>query len=71
MNLRIKNIYFIIGLIGIGLTAAGISPESLTSWDILFNNLLNVLNNPFMLVSVIMAVLGVFVDPTTPGLKDK
>lgn len=70
MSKRIKNIYFVIGLIGVILTASGISPETITSWDILFKNIINIISNPFMLMSVVMSVLGIFVDPTTPGIKD-
>lgn len=67
---RYKNVGFWIGLIGIVCTAIGIEPSTITSWDILLNNLMEVLKNPYMLVSVIMAITGVFVNPTTPGLKD-
>ncbi len=36
MNTRFKNVGFWIGIVGIVLTAAGIDPASITSWDILF-----------------------------------
>ena len=68
---RFKNIYFILGLFGVIFSAAGVSVESLTSWDILFGNILNILGNPFLLASVIASVIGVFVDPTTAGFRDK
>ena len=72
MNTNIfKNVGFWIGIVGIVLTAAGIDPASITSWDILFNNIVEVIKNPYMLVTIIMAVVGVFTDPTTPGIKDK
>lgn len=71
MNNRLKNPYFWFGLIGVIATAAGISLESLTSWDILYQNILTVLSNPFLVVSVLIAITGVFVDPTTKGLKDE
>ena len=70
MNNRFKNVGLWIGLIGIVLTAAGIDPATLTSWDVLANNLLEIIRNPYMIVSVVMAVVGVFTDPTTPGIKD-
>lgn len=72
MNLksRSKNPYFWLGLVGVIFTAAGINVESLTSWDILFQNILAILGNPFLLASVIAAVTGVFVDPSTKGLTD-
>lgn len=68
---RFRNIGFWIGIIGIILTAAGIDPSSITSWNVLFNNILEVVKNPYMLVTIIMAVVGVFTDPTTPGITDK
>ena len=71
MKDRLKNPYFIIGLIGVVFSAAGIDFESLTNWSILWQNVLSVLNNPFLLVSVITALIGVFVDPTTKGFTDK
>ena len=70
MNNRFKNPYFWFGLAGVICTAANISFESLTSWEILYENLMNILANPFLLGSVIVAVVGVFVNPTRKGLKD-
>ncbi len=72
MNIkRFKNVGFWIGIIGVILTAAGIDPSSITSWSVLFNNILEVVKNPYMLITVVMAVVGVFTDPTTPGITDK
>lgn len=70
MEKRIKNIYFWVGLIGIIFSAAGADFNSFTNWNLLFKGILDILNNPVSVLSVIMAVLGVFVDPTTPGIKD-
>ncbi len=70
MKDRLKNPYFIIGLVGVIFSAAGIDFESLTNWSILWQNVLGILNNPFLLVSVITALIGVFVDPTTQGFTD-
>lgn len=67
---RLKNPWFWVGLIGIVLTAMGVSPSMLTSWDILWYNIKNLLSNPFMLGSVALSILGVFVDPTTSGVGD-
>ena len=67
---RLKNPWFWVGLIGIILTAMGISPEMLTSWDILWENIKALCSNPFMLGSVALSILGVFVDPTTDGVGD-
>lgn len=71
MDKRIKNVYFWLGLIGIIFTAANVDFNTLTNWGLLINALLGIVKNPVAIVSVVMAVLGVFVDPTTPGIKDK
>lgn len=67
---RLKNPWFWIGLVGIIFTAMGVSPEMFTSWDILWENLMDLVKNPFMLSSVVLSVLGVFIDPTTAGVGD-
>jgi phi LC3 family holin len=41
-----------------------------TSWGAVWEAVVNLFGNPFMLVSVVLAVLGVFVDPTTAGISD-
>ena len=67
---RMKNPWFWVGVIGVILTAMGVSPEMLTSWDILFEQVKELFSNPFMLGSVTISVLGIFVDPTTAGISD-
>ena len=67
---RLKNPWFWVGLCGTILTAMGVSPEMFTSWGAVWEAVVNLINNPFMLVSVVLAVLGVFVDPTTAGIYD-
>ena len=67
---RFKNVWFWVGLVGIVLTAMGVSPEMFTSWDIVKQQFMELIKNPYMLGSVILAVLGVFVDPSTKGIKD-
>lgn len=68
---RFKNPYFWFGLVGVVLTAMGIDPHTLTSWDVIFQAVKDLIANPVMLGSVILAITGVFVDPTCKGLKDK
>lgn len=70
MNNRYKNPWFWIGLLGVILTAMGVNPEMFTSWAVVWQTLKELVSNPFMLGSVAMAVLGVFVEPTSKGLKD-
>lgn len=71
MEKRIKNVYFWLGLVGIVFSAAGVDFNTLTSWKLLLDSILSILNNPVAIMSVTMAIVGVFVDPTTPSLKDK
>nr|DAW87649.1 MAG TPA: holin [Bacteriophage sp.] len=71
MNKRSRNVWFWIGLVGVVLTAMGINPEMLTSWGAVKDSLIALISNPYMIGCVVIAVVGVFVDPTTKGLKDK
>lgn len=70
MRKRIKNAYFWLGLIGIVFAAGGVNIENLTNWKLLLEAILSILNNPVAVLSVTFAVLGVFVDTSTPGVKD-
>lgn len=67
---RFKNPWFWVGLGGVILSAMGVSPEMFTSWGAVWEAGVNLFGNPFMLVSVVLAVLGVFIDPTTAGIGD-
>lgn len=67
---RLRNPWFWIGLISVILTAVGVDPQSLTSWQAVWNGIISTLNNPVQLGAVVIAVLGVFIDPTTSGLTD-
>lgn len=67
---RFKNPWFWVGIGGVILTATGMEPSMFTSWDALCSAALDVLKNPFLLGTAALAVLGVFVEPTTKGLTD-
>lgn len=67
---RFKNPWFWVGLVGVILTAMGVSPDTLTSWEAVKVAVLNLVTNPFMIGCVVVAVLGVFIDPTTHGIGD-
>jgi phi LC3 family holin len=69
-KVRLRQPYFWVGLLGIILTAMGVNAETLTSWQAVYDAFISLISNPFMLGSVFMAVLGVFVDPTTSGVTD-
>ena len=68
---RFKNPWFWVGLVGVLLTATGMQPDMFTSWGVLAQAVLDVLKNPYLLTTALLAVLGVFVEPTTKGLKDR
>lgn len=67
---RFKNPWFWVGLVGVVLTATGMKADMFTSWGVLVQAVLDVLKNPYLLATALLAVLGVFVEPTTKGLKD-
>lgn len=68
---RISNPWFWSGLIGVVLTATGMEPSMFTSWGALWDSIMDVLRNPFLLGTAALAVLGVFIEPTSAGLKDE
>lgn len=67
---RFQNIWFWIGLIGLFFTAIGVDVKTLTSWDALRQVMVEFLGNPYMIGAALMALIGQFVDPTTPGISD-
>ena len=67
---RIKNPWFWVSLGGVILTAMGVSPDMFTSWGAVLDALKALVMNPYLLGCVILAVLGVFIDPTTKGVSD-
>lgn len=69
-KVRIKNPYFWIGLLGIVLSAMGVSADMFTSWGAVVEQAKALISNPYMIGSVIMALLGAILDPTTAGITD-
>ncbi len=69
-KVRFKNPIWWVGLFGVICTAAGVSPEMLTNWGILWDNLVALVENPFLLGSVVVAVIGYNTDHTTAGFQD-
>lgn len=68
--LRMKNPWFWVGVVGVVFSAIGISPDVLTSWRALSDALISFASNPYQVGCVVIAILGVFVDPTTAGISD-
>ena len=67
---RFKNPWFWVGLGGVILSAMGVSPEMFTSWGAVLDAICSLFSNPFQIGCVVLAVLGVFIDPTTAGVGD-
>ncbi len=70
VSVRMKNPWFWVGVVSVALTAIGVDPQTFTSWSVVFDSVRAVLSNPFQFVTLILAVLAVFIDPTTEGLTD-
>lgn len=76
-KVRAKSPQFWIGLIGViaspVLAYLGIGFEDLTTWDSVANVFTQFFTNPYLIGTVVMAVLsfiGVLTDPTTKGVSD-
>lgn len=67
---RLKNPWFWVGVISTILAAMGVEPEMFTSWSTVGTAFVNLISNPFQLGCVLLAVLGIFIDPTTAGVTD-
>ena len=76
-KVRIKSPQFWIGILGViaspVLAYYGLSYADMTTWESIGNVLAQFFTNPFLIGTVVMAVLsfiGVLTDPTTKGIKD-
>lgn len=69
-KVRIKNPWFWVGLIAMFFCAVGVDGSTITSWPILLDNLKAFISNPYLIVSVLIALIGYVQDPTTEGLSD-
>lgn len=67
---RMQNWAFWLGLGATILAAMNVSPEMFTSWELLWTEVVALFSNPFRLGCVIIAIMGVLTDPTTPGIGD-
>lgn len=68
MKNKLKNPYFILGVVAVIFSAANIEVATLTSWPLLATALLSIVNNPFTLLCVVLALLAMFNDNSTSGL---
>lgn len=69
-KVRLKQPYFWIGLFGVLFTASGLDPSMMTTWEAVWEAFTEFWKNPYMIVSVLLALVGVICDPTTSGLGD-
>jgi phi LC3 family holin len=69
-KVRAKNPYFWFGVIGVIITAMGADVSMFTSWVAVWDAIVDLFTNPFMLGCVAVAVTGIFIDPTTKGICD-
>lgn len=67
---RMKNPWFWVGIVSVAITAIGVDPSTFTSWGAVLDGIKSVLSNPVQLVTMCLAVLSVFIDPTTAGITD-
>ena len=67
-NQKFKNPIFWLSLIAIMFASAGVEFNTLTSWKLLGESFLSILANPVSVVSVIVAIIGVFNDNSTKGI---
>ena len=67
---RMKNPWFWVGVISVAITAIGVDPMTFTSWGAVLDGIKSVLGNPVQLCTMCLAVLSVFIDPTTAGAGD-
>lgn len=76
-KVRIKSVQFWVGLIGVIMSPIlaylNLSYSDLTTWESVGEIFTAFFTNPFLIGTVIMAVLsfiGVITDPTTKGMED-
>lgn len=70
ISARLRNPWFWVGLAGVVISAMGADPAMFTSWQVVIDSFKELIGNPYQLAAVFVAVLGVFIDPTTAGLGD-
>lgn len=67
-NTKFRNPYFWLSMFALIFSASGIEFNTLTSWQLLGDALLSILNNPVSVVAVITAMLGIWNDNSTQGM---
>jgi phi LC3 family holin len=70
LRVRMRNPWFWIGILAVVLSALDVEPSTITSWHAVWVCAVETIQNPYRLVLALLAILSVFVDPTTAGLRD-
>lgn len=65
---KLRNPYFYLSVVALIFSASGVDFNQLTSWQLLGQALLNIVDNPVSVVAIITAFLGIWNDNSTPGL---
>lgn len=68
MKDKLRNPWFWIGMISVIFASAGIEVATLTSWPLLAAALIGIVNNPFCLMCVVVALVSIWNDNSTSGL---
>ena len=68
MKDKLKNPYFWLSTFALIFSASGVDFNQLTSWVLLGEALLGILNNPVSIVAIATAFLGIWNDNSTKGL---
>ena len=68
MKDKLKNPYFWLSTFALIFSAAGVDFNQLTSWTLLCQAMIGILNNPVSIIAIITAFLGIWNDNSTKGL---
>lgn len=68
MKDKLKNPYFWLSTVALIFSASGVDFNQLTSWKLLLDALVSIINNPVSIIAVITAFLGIWNDNSTKGL---
>ena len=68
INSKLKIPYFWLSVFALIFSASGIDFQTLTSWQLLAQALIDILMNPVAIVAIITAFLGIWNDNSTKGL---
>ena len=67
-NSKFRNPYFWLSVFALIFSASGVDFNELTSWTLLGEAIVDILNNPVSVVSVMTAMLGIWNDNSTQGM---